>query len=87
MRLDKTEEYKAAAEKYYTGLVDDPELHVKLTGSWETLLGPDMDSFGAFISSKSSWFVSDSLHKSISSSSKTTPATIARWHSYGAQSI
>lgn len=45
MKLDRTEEYKAAAEKYYMGLVEDPELHVKLTGSWETLVGPDMDSF------------------------------------------
>lgn len=45
VKLDRTEEYKAAAEKYYMGLVEDPELHVKLTGSWETLVGPDMDSF------------------------------------------
>ncbi|KAG8836398.1 hypothetical protein FRC17_003308 [Serendipita sp. 399] len=40
-----TEEYKAAAEKYYNGLIDDPELHVKLTGSWETVIGPELDTF------------------------------------------
>ena len=26
-------------EAYYTGIKDDPELHVKLTGSWETVVG------------------------------------------------
>jgi hypothetical protein len=44
--LECLEEYKKAAEIYYTSLIADPELHVKLTGSWETTLGPDMDSFG-----------------------------------------
>ncbi|TFK30944.1 NIPSNAP-domain-containing protein [Coprinopsis marcescibilis] len=33
------EEYKKAAERYYVGIKDDPELGVKLTGSWETLVG------------------------------------------------
>lgn len=33
------DEYKAAAEKYYAGIKDDSRLHVKLTGSWETLVG------------------------------------------------
>lgn len=28
------------------GLIADPNLHVKLTGSWETIIGPDLDSFG-----------------------------------------
>ena len=26
-------------EAYYTGIKDDPELHVKLSGSWETIIG------------------------------------------------
>ncbi len=34
-------------EKYYTGLINDPELHVKLTGSWETTVGPELDTFCA----------------------------------------
>jgi len=33
------DEYKKAAERYYVGIKDDPELKVKLTGSWETLVG------------------------------------------------
>jgi hypothetical protein len=41
-------EYKVAAEKYYTGLIADPNLHVKLTGSWQTTIGPELDSFGWF---------------------------------------
>lgn len=40
----KREEYKKAAEKYFTGLANDPSLKVKLTGSWETLVGP-VDNF------------------------------------------
>lgn len=31
-------------EEYYTGLVSDPELNVKLSGSWETLVG-EQDTF------------------------------------------
>jgi len=31
-------------EEYYTGIVKDPELHVKLSGSWETLVG-EQDMF------------------------------------------
>jgi hypothetical protein len=27
------------SEKYYAGIKDDPDLHVKLTGSWETIVG------------------------------------------------
>jgi len=44
VKPDKTEEYKEAAAKYYTGIKDDPEMHVKLTGNWETLVG-DQDTF------------------------------------------
>lgn len=32
-------------EKYYIGLINDPELHVKLTGSWETTVGHELDTF------------------------------------------
>jgi len=32
------------SEKYYTAIKDDPELHVKLTGSWETIVG-EQDTF------------------------------------------
>ncbi|KAJ3481582.1 hypothetical protein NLI96_g7562 [Meripilus lineatus] len=39
-----TEEYKKAAEAYYTGIKNDPELRVKLTGSWETVIG-ELDTF------------------------------------------
>ncbi|KAJ2921022.1 hypothetical protein H1R20_g16073, partial [Candolleomyces eurysporus] len=38
------DEYKKAAERFYTGIKDDPELKVKLTGSWETLVG-EQDTF------------------------------------------
>lgn len=37
------------SEKYYAGIKDDPRLHVKLTGSWETLVG-NQDTFGECIS-------------------------------------
>lgn len=33
------------SEKYYAAIKDDPRLHVKLTGSWETLVG-SQDTFG-----------------------------------------
>ena len=36
---------KLFREKYYAGIKDAPELHVKLTGSWETLVG-QQDTFG-----------------------------------------
>jgi len=36
--------YKKAAEKYYSAIKDDPKLNVKLTGSWETLVG-EQDTF------------------------------------------
>lgn len=35
----------AFSEKYYAGIKDDTRLHVKLTGSWETLVG-GQDVFG-----------------------------------------
>jgi len=36
--------YKAAAQDYYASIKDDPELRVKLTGSWETVVG-EQDTF------------------------------------------
>jgi hypothetical protein len=39
VRPDKSEEYKKAAERYYTGIRDDSRLCVKLTGSWEVMVG------------------------------------------------
>ncbi|KIY73570.1 NIPSNAP-domain-containing protein [Cylindrobasidium torrendii FP15055 ss-10] len=38
------DEYKQAAERYYTGIKDDAKLHVKLTGAWETVIG-EQDMF------------------------------------------
>ena len=32
------------SEQYYRGIQEDPELKVKLTGNWETLVG-DQDTF------------------------------------------
>ncbi|KAH9897876.1 NIPSNAP-domain-containing protein [Cubamyces lactineus] len=37
-------EYKKAAEAYYTAIKEDPDLHVKLTGSWEAVVG-EQDTF------------------------------------------
>jgi len=44
VRPDKLQDYKKAAERYYTGIQEDSRLHVKLTGSWETVVG-DQDTF------------------------------------------
>ncbi|KDQ63122.1 hypothetical protein JAAARDRAFT_168615 [Jaapia argillacea MUCL 33604] len=44
VKPDAVEAYKKAAEKYYTGIIADPELHLKLSGSWEVLLG-EQDTF------------------------------------------
>ncbi|TFY64924.1 hypothetical protein EVJ58_g2289 [Rhodofomes roseus] len=44
VKPDAVEEYRKAAEQYYSIIKDDPELHVKLTGSWETVLG-EQDTF------------------------------------------
>ncbi len=34
------------SEKYYTGIAADSSLSIKLTGSWETVVG-ELDTFGA----------------------------------------
>lgn len=34
----------SSSASYYASIKDDPELHVKLTGSWETLIG-EQDTF------------------------------------------
>jgi len=44
VKPSKVDEYKAAAKDYYASIKDDPELHVKLTGSWETVVG-EQDTF------------------------------------------
>jgi len=44
VKPDSTDAYKKAAEKYYSAIKDDPKLHVKLTGSWETIVG-ELDTF------------------------------------------
>lgn len=36
------------SEKYYGAIKDDPKLHVKLTGSWETIVG-EQDTFCEFL--------------------------------------
>ncbi|GBE77428.1 NIPSNAP-domain-containing protein [Sparassis latifolia] len=44
VKPDAVAEYKKAAENYYAPIKDDPELHVKLTGSWEAVIG-EQDTF------------------------------------------
>ncbi|KAI0046602.1 NIPSNAP-domain-containing protein [Auriscalpium vulgare] len=44
VKPDQVDEYKKAAEKYYTGLRDDGELQVKLSGNFETVVG-EQDTF------------------------------------------
>ncbi|RPD65095.1 NIPSNAP-domain-containing protein [Lentinus tigrinus ALCF2SS1-7] len=39
VKPDAVPDYKKAAEAYYTAIKADPELHVKLTGSWEAVVG------------------------------------------------
>lgn len=46
----------ARSERYYAGIKDDPRLHVKLTGSWETLVG-NQDTFGGCSHCASWWFI------------------------------
>ncbi|EMD32643.1 hypothetical protein CERSUDRAFT_58176 [Gelatoporia subvermispora B] len=41
---DAVEKYKKAAEQYYTAIKDDPDLNVKLSGSWEAVVG-EQDTF------------------------------------------
>jgi hypothetical protein len=38
-------------EEYYTKLARDPTFKVKLTGSWETLIGP-LDNFGKRVATR-----------------------------------
>jgi len=44
VKPDRIDEYKKAAETYYKGLIEDPRLHIKLTGNWETCIG-EQDTF------------------------------------------
>ncbi|KAF7966217.1 hypothetical protein HWV62_39479 [Athelia sp. TMB] len=44
VKPDQSEAYKKAAEGYYAAIKDDPALHVKLSGSWETIVG-EQDTF------------------------------------------
>ncbi|KAF6766697.1 NIPSNAP-domain-containing protein [Ephemerocybe angulata] len=44
VKPDQVEEYKEAAKRFYTGIKDDADLKVKLTGSWETIVG-QQDTF------------------------------------------
>ncbi|KAI0314767.1 NIPSNAP-domain-containing protein [Amylostereum chailletii] len=44
VKPDQVEEYKKAAERYYTGLRDDKDLHVKLSGNFEVVVG-EQDTF------------------------------------------
>lgn len=37
------------SEAFFTGITADSNLHVKLTGSWETMVG-EMDTYGEFSS-------------------------------------
>ncbi|CAE6464735.1 unnamed protein product [Rhizoctonia solani] len=45
VKPDKVDAYKKAADEHYHALLADPELHVKLTGSWEVTVGK-LDTFG-----------------------------------------
>lgn len=44
VKPDQADAYKAAAGEYYAGIASDSSLHVKLTGSWETVVG-EQDTF------------------------------------------
>ncbi|KAF8602047.1 NIPSNAP-domain-containing protein [Ceratobasidium sp. AG-I] len=44
VKPDKVEEYKKAAGEHYAALLANPDLHVKLTGSWEHVIG-ELDTF------------------------------------------
>ncbi|KIL71503.1 hypothetical protein M378DRAFT_65647 [Amanita muscaria Koide BX008] len=44
VRPEKAEEYKEAACRFYTNIKNDPQMGVKLTGSWEVVVG-EMDTF------------------------------------------
>lgn len=49
-------------EKFYTGIKSDPSLHVKLTGSWEVVVGEN-DMFGV-TNRKFNWLCSSDILKS-----------------------
>jgi hypothetical protein len=44
VKPDCIDEYKKAAEKFYPAIAADSDLHVKLTGSWEVVVG-QLDTF------------------------------------------
>lgn len=44
VKPSEVQEYKKAAEDYYAAIKDDPSLHVKLSGSWEVVVG-EQDMF------------------------------------------
>ncbi|PAV22047.1 NIPSNAP-domain-containing [Pyrrhoderma noxium] len=44
VKPELSDRYKIAATIYYQGIRSDPNLNVKLTGSWETIIG-DTDTF------------------------------------------
>ncbi|KAI0783307.1 NIPSNAP-domain-containing protein [Abortiporus biennis] len=44
VKPEAVDAYKKAAEEYYVSIKDDPELHVKLSGSWQTVIG-EQDTF------------------------------------------
>ncbi|KAI0348293.1 NIPSNAP-domain-containing protein [Trametopsis cervina] len=44
VKPSETENYKKAATEYYSTIKEDPELHVKLSGSWEVVIG-EQDTF------------------------------------------
>ncbi|VDB87517.1 unnamed protein product [Peniophora sp. CBMAI 1063] len=44
VKPDQVAEYRKAAEAYYTGLRDDKDLHVKLSGNFEVVVG-EQDTF------------------------------------------
>lgn len=68
VKPDALDKYKKAAEKYYTGVKSDSDLHVKLTGSWETIVGEndtfvhitEYENYGGF--DRSSRLIRDSDH-------------------------
>ncbi|KAF8512846.1 NIPSNAP-domain-containing protein [Hysterangium stoloniferum] len=45
VKPDAVEQYKKAAEKFYTTVVADSEMKIKLTGNWEVVVG-EQDTFG-----------------------------------------
>ncbi|EIN13886.1 NIPSNAP-domain-containing protein [Punctularia strigosozonata HHB-11173 SS5] len=68
VKPEAAEKYKKAAEQYYAAIKDDSELHVKLTGSWETVVGRqdtfvhilEYENFGGY--DKSTKLIANSKH-------------------------